>query len=302
MLAVIVAVLSAAKTGIGDPLLALFQIPDFVLSDMNRYGHFLSRALWFAAYWGGLAVLVAVAAPLPWVRGTGSLWTRIKQAPRAMTPAVASVAGVALAGTAAAGGYIYWNTHILDEYVTSEQAQVDYEKRYRSAEKAPQPRIADIDMELDLYPDQRGFRSLGRYVLANRSDKPIELVHVVFGSGKVEAAELQDAELADKQPPPFNAFEFRPRAPFLPGETRTLAFAVSDREPGLWSDRTPVFYNGSFVHHSRLAPSIGVQREYYLQSDARRRAYGLEPLPGMASRDDQEQLKRNMYSADADFV
>src|SRR5262249_7176954 len=46
----------------------------------------------------------------------------------------------------------------------------------------------------------------------------------------------------------------------------------------------------------------GVQREYYLQSDARRRAYGLEPLPGMASRDDQEQLKRNMYSADADFV
>jgi ABC-2 type transport system permease protein len=128
-------------------------------------------------------------------------------------------------------------------------------------------------------------------------------VHVQFTSGKVEGVELQDADLADQQPR-FKVFEFRPRTPFAPGETRTLAFAVSASNPGLQAgaDITPVLYNGSFVHSPHLAPLIGVQRAFYLQSNTRRRAFGLDPLPGLAARNDPEQRQRNFISSDSDFI
>jgi ABC-2 type transport system permease protein len=305
-LLIMLAVVVALPLAIEKELLVPFAIPAVPLSDLSRYGHFLARTLWFAAYWMCVAVLIAIAAHLVWVRGSGSFWTRIKRAPRAITPAVASLAGVALAGTAASGGYIYWNTHVLNESVTTAQAEqneVDYEKAYRKVEKLPQPRIAQIEMEVDLYPEQRGFRSRGRYALVNHSDKPIETVHVQFTSGKVDRLELQDADLADRQSR-FKVFEFRPRTPFAPGETRTLVFAVSDSKSGFQAggDVTPVLYNGSYVYGAALAPLIGVQREFYLQSDARRRAFGLDPLPGLAARDDPEQRRHNFIRNDSDFI
>jgi ABC-2 type transport system permease protein len=306
MLMLLVAIPSAGLIGIENPLLLPFRVPDFTLSDMNRYGHYLARTLWFCAYWGCMTVLVALAAHLIWVRGTGSLWTRIKQAPLAITPAVASVAGVALAGAAGAAGYIYWNTNVRNVFPSSadvEQVQVGYEKKYRPVEALPQPRIVDIDMEVDLNPNERGYRSRGRYVLANRTNGPIERVFVEFHAGQVERTELQDAELAD-QDLDFQVYEFRPRTPFLPGETRVLTFAAADTTPGFRAgdDTTPIVYNGSFAHAGALAPSIGIQPLFYLRSSVRRKALGLEPLPPLAGRDDPVQLRRNFISQDTDFV
>ena len=305
-LAVVLAAAFAPGIGIDSYLLRLFELPEVPLSDLNRYGHYLARALWFAAYWTCVTVLVGVATYLIWLRGTGSLWTRVKRAHLAITPAVASVAGVALAGTAASAGYIYWNTRILNEYAGTsarERLQVAYEAAYRNSEALPQPRITEIDMEIDLYPDRRAFRSRGRYTLVNRADVPIETVLVMFGMDRIDQVELQGADVAARQPR-FNLVEFRARTPIAPGQTRTLTFTTSDTRRGFeeGSDGSPVLYNGTFAHSPYLAPSIGVQREHYLQSDARRRAYGLEPLPGMAARDDKAQRRRNFINADADFI
>ena len=55
---------------------------------------------------------------------------------------------MAFTGTAATGGYIYWNTHVLNEYRTTkdvERLQVDYERAYRASENLPQPRITSIE-------------------------------------------------------------------------------------------------------------------------------------------------------------
>jgi hypothetical protein len=290
MLVLLVAIPSAGLIGIENPLLLPLRVPDFVLSDMNRYGHFLARTLWFCIYWGCITVLVGLAAHLLWVRGTGTLWSRLKQAPLAITPAVASVAGVALAGAAGAAGYIYWNTNVLNAFPYStdvEQLQVEYEKKYRPVEALPQPRIVDIEMEVDLNPNERGYRSRGRFVLANRTDQPIERVVVEFSARLVERAELHDAELTERDTD-FQVYQFRPRTPFLPGETRTLTFSASDVTPGFRAgdDNTPVVYNGSFAHSGALAPNIGIQPLNYLRSSVRRKALGLEPLPPLARRDD----------------
>src|SRR5262249_37093028 len=155
--------------------------------------------------------------------------------------------------------------------------QVEYEKKYRPLEGLPQPRIVDIDMEVDLNPSERGYHSRGRYVLANRTDKPIEQVVVEFGARQVERVELQDAELTEGDTD-FQVYQSRPRTAFFPGETRFLTLGASAPTPGFRAgdDNTPIVYNGSFAHSGSLAPGIGVQPLNYLRSTARRKTFGLE--------------------------
>ena len=86
--------------------------------------------------------------------------------------------------------------------------------------------------------------------------------------------------------------------------TALLTYAIRRNNRGFkhGEDVSPVVYNGTFAHNSDLAPIIGVQRGFYLQSSSRRREYGLPPLEGMARQDDKEQRQRNYISADADFI
>jgi ABC-2 type transport system permease protein len=111
MLALLCVVGFAADFGLDNPLLTLFTIPDAELPGTQAYARFFLYSLWFAVYWTGIAVLVGVASYLLWVRGSGSLWTRMRLAHQAVTPAVAVIAAIAFVGTAATAGYIRWSEH-----------------------------------------------------------------------------------------------------------------------------------------------------------------------------------------------
>ncbi len=110
MLALLGVVAFAPEIGIQHRLLWLFTIPDPGMSP--GYAAYIP-SLWYAAYWSSIAVLIAMASYLLWVRGSASLWTRIKHAYRPLTPAAALVAVLSIAGTAATGGYIYWEPYTI---------------------------------------------------------------------------------------------------------------------------------------------------------------------------------------------
>jgi ABC-2 type transport system permease protein len=289
------------------PLLRFSYFPEVPLSDMNRFGPFLRPAFWFLVYWGCVSVLLGVAAHALWVRGTpGSARARLRGMRSAMTPAVTAVAIVAAVGAAALGSYIYWNTRILNtELSPAEERQraVDYEKAFRKFETLPQPRIAEVEMEVDLYPWARSFAARGRFVLVNRSSAPIDTVHVWFNyDTAVDKVELADAALVEAQRR-FNHFVFRPSVPLQPGEARTLTFATSKQPKGFKSKlHVPsVLSNGSFVRNDEMAASIGVASGRYLQNDDERKKHGLVPFPETWLPDEVLRY-RGAWSGDSDFV
>jgi ABC-2 type transport system permease protein len=291
-----------------DPLILFAEPHKVPLSDMNQFGHFLPAALWTLAYWSCVSVLLGVAAHALWVRGTaGPLRARLRGMHAAMTPAVTTVAIVAFAGAAATGTAIYWNTRILNTHLSAteaEQRAVAYENTYRKFEELPQPRVTEVEMEVDLWPETRGFASRGRYVLTNRSGSPIEQVHVEFNDGVViDKVELSDSALVDAQPR-FNHFVFRPAVPLAPGEARTLTFVTSRQTKGFktQAEATSVLFNGSFVRSHELAPYIGVLQAHYLRGEKERKAHGLAPLPRIAKLDDKTRHGRGAWADDADFV
>ena len=93
------------------------------------------------------AVLLAIVTNLLWVRGTESSWrVRMNLAPRGLHAARWPAPALCLFFVGV-GGYIYYNTHILNPYRTTfkiDEARAQYEKKYRQYWSLPQPRMTDV--------------------------------------------------------------------------------------------------------------------------------------------------------------
>jgi ABC-2 type transport system permease protein len=113
MLALLGIIGYADEVGITNKLLLPFSIP------YRGYANLLPSLL-YAGYWTSIALLIGLASHLLWVRGAGSLWTRIKCV--RITPAAAVIAVLALAGTAATAGYIIWEPSTIASKVSATSA------------------------------------------------------------------------------------------------------------------------------------------------------------------------------------
>ena len=147
--------------------------PSATYSDMNGFGHFVEPLFWFYLYWTLGAGMLAVAMHLLWVRGTtASLRDRLRLARQRLTPAARTTLAALALGFAATGGYIYYNTNVLNEYVPGdvrEERQARYEKQYKQYEDLPQPKITALHADVDIYPERRAVDIRGRYSLLNKT-------------------------------------------------------------------------------------------------------------------------------------
>lgn len=277
-------------------------------SDMNGYGPYVTPFLWFRLYWAGVAVLLALATNLFWVRGEESGWRwRLHLARQRITPRLAGGAALALALVAGTGGFIFYNTNVLNEYRTSRDSErrlAEYERRYKQFEGVPQPRVVAVDVDVALYPEEGSFTARGEYRLVNRSDVAIDSVHVLLprsaeiralSFGRGEQLELEDLELGYRI--------FRLGTPLEPNDTAVFTFDLAYLSRGFQNrvTNTQVVENGSFVH-STMLPSFGYDARLELSLDRTRRKHGLEPKERMPSVDDLAARMNNYVSHDADWV
>ena len=129
-------------------LYRLGQSPGVTYSDMNGYGPMAKSLIWFHIYWGIGAVLLAIVTNLLWVRGMEtSFRNRLKLAGARLTATTKLGFAVGILLFVAVGGYIYYNTHVLNRYLTTfkiQEERAQYEIKYRQYQKMPQPRLTDV--------------------------------------------------------------------------------------------------------------------------------------------------------------
>ena len=124
----------AARLGIEHQLLVYGSGPEWSYTDMRGFGPSLGPWLWFKLYWAAWALLLAVVARLLWVRGMeGGLASRLQLARRRFTRPTAGAAAAAVGLILALGGFIFYNTNVLNEYGTASERmerRAEYERRY----------------------------------------------------------------------------------------------------------------------------------------------------------------------------
>ncbi len=303
-----------ADFGWEDRLYRYASRPDVVYSDLNGYGHFLPAVMWFRLYWGAFAVLLLVLSYALWVRGRDAgLRGRLRIAASRMTPAASSIAGVAVAAFVATGAWIYYNTHVLNTYLTRKEAQrlaADYEKMYKPLANDPQPKITAADVKADIYPAERRARLAGTLSLINRNAQPVTDVYVLYPRAARQAtiefsvpAQLQKAE------PLVRWHQYKLSTPMAPGATMDLRFDLTYGAEGFRNDGADptVLANGTFLNpglsaDSSLIPSLGYDESAELTSDSDRKKFGLAPRPRMPDLDDKTRHMQNGLTRDADFI
>lgn len=293
----------AGRFGIGHRLLVYGSDPGWVYSDLSGFGPFLAPVLWFKLYWAGWALLFAVAASLFWVRGgEGGLRRRLWLARLRFTRPAAALAAGAAALILAAGGCVFYNTNVLNDYRTEfEEAalRAEYERRYGKYAGVPQPLLTGTKLRVEIHPQARRAEVRGVYRLENRTARPIDAVHLAVDPGVETRAVALDrparVALAD------DALGHRVYAlaeALQPGDSLRLSFQVVFAPRGFPNGEinTSVVGNGTYFdhlggrqpNHRRWLPVLGYQRSRELSNDRLRREHGLAPRPAARSRDDFE--------------
>jgi ABC-2 type transport system permease protein len=295
----------ASEFGIEHRLLAYGAAPGWTYSDLRGFGASIGPWLWFKLYWGAWALLLMVAAKLFWVRGREQgVLSRLKLARRRLTRSTISVAAAALALIISLGGFIFYNTNVLNAYESASykmERRAEYERRYGQYEGIPQPRLASAALRVEIYPERREAEILGSYRLVNKSGVGIEAIHLATASG-VETGPsdfdrpaklvLDDAQLGHR----IYALE----TALLPGDSMELSFVVRFKRRGFTNSGVDpsVAANGTFFEANDWLPAVGYQPDRELRGTRERSAHGLAARrPDIRSLDDF-QARPDMMGSD----
>jgi ABC-type transport system involved in multi-copper enzyme maturation permease subunit len=274
-------VIFSPMLGIEHNLLIFGSSPAWSYTDMRGFGTSLGPWLWFKLYWAAWALLLAVVARLLWVRGKEpGFRARLQLARRRFTRATAGAAIVAAGLILTLGGFIFYNTNVLNQYRSSSESverRAEYERRYGQYGSIPQPQLAGTNLQIEIYPARGAATIQGTYRLVNRDTVPIESVHLATASS-VETRELAFDRparrvLADGD---LGHSIYALAKPLQPGDSLTLSFEVRFEPRGFSNSggSDAVVANGTHFTGAAL-PAIGYQPGRELTSPDDRRAQGL---------------------------
>ena len=210
-------------------------VPSGLVSDMNGWGHYVQPMVTVGAYWSLWMLLVGIVAHLFALRGAGNGWrNRLVVARVRFTPTVRLVAGVTVVVAAALGGWIFYNTNVLNHYETGddrEALQADTKSSTNSTRscRCRKCRPRHRDRHLSGGAPRRKPRTAE---LLNIHAEPIREIDLhVSRLLTINALEIPDStpvEADSKRG--FHRFALAP--PLAPGAKLTLRWDLSWRNPG----------------------------------------------------------------------
>jgi ABC-type transport system involved in multi-copper enzyme maturation permease subunit len=313
MVIYLIALIALSNAGFEDPLYLYGATSSTPYSDMNGYDGLLANASWYTLYWLAFAVVLGVIGYALWNRGPlQPLRVRLRSISANLTRPALNILAVAAIAFAGLFAWIFYNTHIVNEYTTSDDIRefaANYERKYIHLQGQPVPRFTDVAIDVDLFPVNHAFAVRGMHMLENKTDAPITTVPVGFGfDTQVDELAIEGATLVTSDDE-FNVHEFAFEPPLEPGERRKLTFAASRTPRGFKHGNVipnllaggGVFGNGTFVNSQALTPYMGFNDNAILTDRNSRWREGLEPVRRMPDLDD-EQAWRDGFRSDSDWV
>ncbi len=259
-------------------------------------GTFLLPWMLYKTYWTGWTLLWMLVAKHLWVRGreTG-IKRRLLQGYKGLnnSPLLLGLAALVVS----TGALIFYNTNILNEYVTKAESikqQVEYEKRYGQYKENPQPYLTGTTLYIEFYPEKRSALVQGIYQLKNGSNKPIDTLHLSPASevatNSIRFNRKTITVLTDNK---LGHLIYKLEQPLQPGDSLQMHFQLSFNPQG-FSNRginTAVMENGTYFSNWSWLPAIGYQSGRELNNNSMRKELGLSERMGHRTLQDEKALQ-----------
>jgi ABC-2 type transport system permease protein len=281
-------------------------IPVYVYSDMNGYGHYVPALLWSLTYWTAAFALLGVISIAFARRGSDDSFRSRSRLAWRRSAGLATVAGLLLVATVGAGGWFYYNAHVRNEFLSTEDLRhirAEYERNFKKYELLPQPKVTAVDTSIDIDPATRSFHGSGRFTLENRTAEPIPVIHVSDAQQTVSNLKFDRASHLKERSARGDYLIYSLDQPLAPGETLTMSFDVTHQSPGFrdGNELAQFAYNGTFFD-SEFLPQIGYQKTAEVDDPRRRREEHLPELQDMAPRGDPVHSHINLFTPNSDWT
>ena len=288
--------------------------PSYTVSDINGFGHFAEALFWFRTYWLACGGILLVIGYLFWKRGTDSgrkaRWQIVKERLSGKTISALVILLLIFLGS---GIFINYNTSTLNNYKTAKQGTIlsaEYEKQLGKYDRMPQPKVIDVKLFADLFPESRSAKMKVIYKMVNKSDQNIDSLHLNWGEEGLLKKELKSFTINGKAPKlgkqykefGFDIYAFDP--PLKPQDTVTMVMEIAAAYKGFPNEGTgsSIVYNGSFLNNN-FFPSFGYDPQSELTSDQDRKKYKL-PVKEyqVPDQNDPYGVSNLLFENDADYI
>ncbi|WP_418638710.1 M1 family aminopeptidase [Winogradskyella sp.] len=279
-------------------------------SDMNGYGHFLKPYLIIKSYWLLFGMLLLIMSALVNVRGTETnLLKRLKASKYRISKPLFKLTVMVCLLFITIGSFIFYNTNVLNTYWTNSEAtdfRIAYEKALKPFEYIPQPKIVDINLQVELYPETIDYTVEGYYILKNNTKEDITSIHIqklLEENVTLDAIAFEGGFTTNSKYKKFEYSIFNLNTALQPGDVVKMHFKQSFTTRGFESGNSNVNinYNGTFFNNSDL-PTIGYNKKYELNDADERKDYGLPVRIQTANRSDLNELKNARNGSDSDGI
>ncbi|MFC5551174.1 ABC transporter permease/M1 family aminopeptidase [Massilia aerilata] len=302
-----IASITLGSLGLDHPMLLYGALPDVTYSAMNGFGHYLALQRALLVYWGGAALVLLAAAVVLWPRGVSdSFRERLQLARQRLSPGVLGAFGLGALLFLGSGALLWYNLEHVGAYQsawTKDRLRAEYELRYRRYAKVAQPRIASVDLQVDILPASRTLKIKGAYQLENRSGAPVADLFLSQRPGPTLRPRFSQPVRLVEADARRGFYRYALATPLAAGARIALEFELEDAPGGVLGlgRDTAVVANGTFFNNDIL-PHIGYQQRIELQDDRDRKRHGLAPKERMAAREDASAQASNYLGGDADWI
>jgi len=290
--------------GIEQSIFRFNSVTNVGYSDMTGWSDFMGEFFVYRLYWLSLAVVLYILS-LQFYRRIFQLSAkqRLRKALSTFnTPKfIVTISGLLLFFSL--GSWIYYNDNVLNKRYTGierEKQAVELENTYRKYLSTPHPRITDVFVDMDIYPEERDIKVEGRYKLKNKTNTPIDSI-LINVNDNVESYSISKEGSITLKDTFYNLEVYYFKNKLQPGESFDFTFRMQNEKNTILDRKSPVVSNGTFLNNSVL-PNFGYSERRELSNAKLREKYELPPKERMKSPYDSTALGNTYISKDADWI
>lgn len=290
-----------------DTLLVKFgRMPGYTYSDMFGIAPYRPGLIAFGIYWAVFCLILAWLCTIIAHRGIARpLWQRIRFGFKELSGSAKAFVSAATIAWLSLGGWLYYNTHILNEFTGSyeqEIRQAEYEKKYKSTEKDPLPSITDIQYEIEIFPEERNLVMKGKQDLLNKTTVPINTLAFTVMPNMETSINLAGAQ-RETEDERQGVWIYKFDTPLLPGKSTQMDFEVKIVSKGIENNvsNIEINQNGTFFNNS-LAPAMGYVSGRELTDPKTRAKYSLPKSDGFPALSRESVECMHHYIGESDWV
>lgn len=304
---VIVNVIAWSNLNVESNLVQYGSRPSIIYSDLYQFGPFIKSTIWFNLYWLLAALLISIFSYALYQRGKETKFMFRMKSALVQFKQNAKILMVLLSLFILCGGFIYYNTKVLNTY-DSRDVEIDrrfqYELKYKKHELLPLPRIYSLKHKIDLFPKERNLTTYSEMLVRNESTKPIKELHFTLptlaDSLKIE---IKGAKLSLKDD--YTGYIiYTLTKPLMPSDTLLICYKNSYFNKGFENEVSFISLNenGTFFNNTDFIPYLGYINGNEISDKNRRRKKNLPEKVRSPLLNEADSLNRSKtYVENADW-